>query len=479
MVSDGMGLDSLRFAEGAAKVRGSSKLELSKYMIGTTSPKQSYHKHGPMDDTSIACGINSDSDQSVGLMASGLPAGTILEAAKKAGYLTGLVVTSRITDDTPASFTSHVRNKFDEDLVAEHQLGLYPFGRAVDLMIGGGRCRFTSSVNGGCRNDDKDLWAQARTGWTLVESMDQFSALNLGKNVSLPLLALMSPGDLPFEADRDEARYPSLLSTTTTAINALSDASKKSESGFFLVVEGSRIDSAAHQQDPVALYHEIAAFDKAFSAAVTFAEQSDVETTVISVSNHGTSELEQVGNVPAPLALGSKSGSYVASIIRGLNSDSEDIKSRIVEAFEKYYSINDLSKTEIGEVSYSLAKSSTSKIISKIVSSRLLIAWGSNRHNTAPVGLYAYTPKQRIAKYLSKHFAVQSSRQTTHVTEFLEKLMHVDMGEVTKMLNQVRKDSPKPIAHGLSNMESVSDWTGINLAGIESKPDTSRCAGSR
>ena len=52
------------------------------------------------------------------------------------------MVTTRITDATPAAFSSHVDYRFQEDLIAQHQLGEYPFGRAVDLILGGGRCHF-------------------------------------------------------------------------------------------------------------------------------------------------------------------------------------------------------------------------------------------------------------------------------------------------------------------------------------------------
>lgn len=50
--------------------------------------------------------------------------------------MTGLVVTTRITDATPAAFSSHVDQRFQEDMIAEQQLGEYPLGRMVDLIIG-------------------------------------------------------------------------------------------------------------------------------------------------------------------------------------------------------------------------------------------------------------------------------------------------------------------------------------------------------
>lgn len=57
------------------------------------------------------------------------PCGTVLEAAKKAGYMTGLVVTTDITDATPACFASHVRLRSEEDSIAEQEVGEHPLGR--------------------------------------------------------------------------------------------------------------------------------------------------------------------------------------------------------------------------------------------------------------------------------------------------------------------------------------------------------------
>ena len=75
-----------------------------------------------------------------------------------AGYKTGLVVTTRLTDATPACFASHVNRRAYEDRIAEQEIGENPLGRVVDLMLGGGRCHFLpNTTEGSCRGDDRDL----------------------------------------------------------------------------------------------------------------------------------------------------------------------------------------------------------------------------------------------------------------------------------------------------------------------------------
>ncbi len=59
------------------------------------------------------------------------PCGTVLEAAKRAGYMTGLVVTTDITDATPACFASHVKLRQMEDLIAQQEVGEHPLGRGM------------------------------------------------------------------------------------------------------------------------------------------------------------------------------------------------------------------------------------------------------------------------------------------------------------------------------------------------------------
>jgi len=76
-----------------------------------------------------------------------------------------------------------------------------------------------------------------------------------------------------------------------TALKALSDATKNSDKGFFLMIEGSRIDHAGHQNDPVAQVHEVLAYDKAFSSVLEFLEKDPVEAVMVSTSDHETGGL--------------------------------------------------------------------------------------------------------------------------------------------------------------------------------------------
>jgi alkaline phosphatase len=78
--------------------------------------------------TAFSCGIKSYNG-AISILPDHTPCGTVLEAAKKAGYLTGLVVTTDITDATPACFAAHVNMRTEGDLIAQQEVGEHPLGR--------------------------------------------------------------------------------------------------------------------------------------------------------------------------------------------------------------------------------------------------------------------------------------------------------------------------------------------------------------
>jgi alkaline phosphatase len=101
-------------------------------------------------------------------------------------------------------------------------------------------------------------------------------------------------GNLSYDLDRDTSLEPSLAEMTTKAIELL----KRDKDGFVLMVEGSKIDWAAHANDTVGVATDILAFDKAFKAAVDFAK-ADGHTIVIAVTDHGNSGIT-IGSNASP-----------------------------------------------------------------------------------------------------------------------------------------------------------------------------------
>jgi alkaline phosphatase len=300
MVSDGMGPTSLgltrsykQFAEGLPY---SSQLVLDTHLIGQsrTRSTSSLVTDSAAGATAFACGLKSYNG-AISVLDDHTPCGTVLEAAKKAGYMTGLVVTTRITDATPACFAAHVNMRSEEDRIAEQYIGDYPLGRVVDLFMGGGRCHFLpNTTKGSCREDDKDIIGTAKKrGFSYAESRSDFDDLKGGEALDLPFLGLFADTDIPYEIDRrfDSHIYPSLDEMAKTALKALSDATRTSEQGFFLMIEGSRIDHAGHANDPAAQVYEVLAYDAAFASVLAFLENDPTPGVMVSTSDHETGGL--------------------------------------------------------------------------------------------------------------------------------------------------------------------------------------------
>lgn len=195
------------------------------------------------------------------------PATTILEASRiLKNKATGLVVTCEFPHATPADFSAHHYKRSQYKALAPqiaHQ--------NLDVMFGGGTGILTDDIRQHFNNN----------GTTLIED-DRAALLNYDK--SGKVWALFGERALPYDIDRNPDKVPSLAEMTEKALEVLS----KDENGFFLMVEGSQVDWAAHANDAVGMITEFIAFDDAVGKVMEFAVK-DGNTAVVIMSDHGNS----------------------------------------------------------------------------------------------------------------------------------------------------------------------------------------------
>ncbi|CZT22232.1 related to alkaline phosphatase Pho8 [Ramularia collo-cygni] len=467
MVSDGMGPTSLELARSwrqyTDQLPWNNTLVLDKHLIGQsrTRSSSSLVTDSAAGATAFSCGIKSYNG-AISVLPSFDPCGSVMEAAKRKGYTTGLVVTTRITDATPAVFASHVRRREMEDDIALQMIGeTHPLGRMVDLMMGGGRCHFLpNTTEGGCRADDVDVIKTAgEKGWNYISTRNEFD--HLGPSVELPLLALFSPTDIPYEVDRRHQNevYPSLEEMAKTALTALSAATKDSDQGFFVMIEGSRIDHAGHANDPGAQVHEVLAYDRTIAAVLDFIKHEETPTLMVSTSDHETGGLAAARQLhedypqylwyPGVLANVSHSASHVSreyqmhisSLPEDLSADaeSEAKKTYIKELTARALGINDPSTEEISDLIQRPERASY--IFADMVSRRAQTGWSTHGHSGADVNIY--TSDSHAAK------ALRGNHENTEVGEFLRN--YLDLGdEVEKVTRLLQR-------HGHENDET---WMG-------------------
>lgn len=407
MVSDGMGPTSLSMTRSFRQLTEGLPLEdtlvLDQHHIGNsrTRSSSSLVTDSAAGATAFSCGFKSYNG-AVSVLPDHSPCGTVLEAAALAGYKTGLVVTTRVTDATPACFASHANLRQYEDSIAEQEAGENPLGRVVDLLMGGGRCHFLPNSKGGsCRGDDRDIVDVAsKNGFNYIDDRAGFDALNGGTEVKLPLLGLFADKDIPYEIDRRSQNdiYPSLEEMARTALTALSEATRDSEQGFFLMIEGSRIDHAGHGNDPAAQVHEVMAYDKAFAAALDFLEKDTTPGVIVSTSDHETGGLAAARQLhksypdylwlPSVLASANHSSEYAAAKLNGYNSGEgkdkdESAKKEYIRQvlIEKDLGISDSTDEEVKKILHPESGDNAQYIFADMISRRAQIGWSTHGHS--------------------------------------------------------------------------------------------------
>ena len=194
------------------------------------------------------------------------PTMTVLEAAKIfKGASTGLVFTCEFPHATPADCSAHSYNRGKYEWIAPQMVH-----NDLDVVIGGGVSILT---------DDMESYLK-ENGYSVYRN----NLKGMRADTNNKMWALYGDREMTYDLDRNPEEQPSIEEMTRTAIEKLS----KNENGFFLMVEGSKVDWAAHANDPVGIATDFLAFDRAVGAALEFARQNG-ETTIIVTSDHGNS----------------------------------------------------------------------------------------------------------------------------------------------------------------------------------------------
>ena len=219
----------------------------------------------------------------------GTPVQTLLEIAKDEGLSTGVVTTTRVTHATPAATYAHICHRdLENDIAAAMVPGGVGFnaelGNGIDVVLGGGRGFFTPFANKGKRADGRDLIAEMKAqGYAYASNETEFNAINAATTDRL--LGLFTSSHMSYDLDRDPAKEPSLAEMTTKAMDVLG----KNKKGYFLMVEGGRIDHALHETTAKKALQDTIAFDNAIKAAIEKAKLSDptlANTLIVVTADH-------------------------------------------------------------------------------------------------------------------------------------------------------------------------------------------------
>lgn len=221
--------------------------------------------------------------------------------AQRAGKATGIVTTTRVTHASPAGVYSHTSNRdyeSDTDITTyatdptgcrdiAKQLIFDSPGRDFNVIFGGGRKKFLpgdkldDEGKPGNRSDGLDLinvWRKKHRNGKYITTKKELKNLEL-KGAD-QVLGLFASSHMEYNLDNVDHRQPSLKEMTQSAIRLL----KNDKEGYFLFVEGGRIDHGHHETRPAKALDETVQFSEAVQAAVDMTNRED--TLIIVTSDH-------------------------------------------------------------------------------------------------------------------------------------------------------------------------------------------------
>ena len=202
----------------------------------------------------------------LGMLPDGTKPESIAEAAKAEGKSVGIIVTSNVCDATPGGFYAHTSSRGNVREIEECLIDFKP-----DVILGGGMGMFT-----GEKWENGTMLDKAKAaGITVAETPEEFYKMDKG-----PVLGLFSEGNYPYVIDRDSDFLADCLNHTL-------DMFDDDKNGFFIMVEGSHIDHAAHANNTEQLLFEMEEFDKVVNAAFDYAD-THKGTLVVVTADHET-----------------------------------------------------------------------------------------------------------------------------------------------------------------------------------------------
>lgn len=380
MIGDGMGVSytsAYRYLKDDPNKKFVDKTVFDQYLVGQQMTYPEDHEENITDSASAATAMSAGFktyNAAIAVDNDGSEVKTVLEVAKENGKATGLVATSEITHATPASFGAHDEHRknmnniaddyYDELINGEHK---------IDVLLGGGKDLFI--------RPDRNLVEEfQKDGYSYVTNKQE-----LLNDDNEQVLGLFSPRGIPKMIDRTD-EIPSLEEMTEAAIKRLN----KDKDGFFLMVEGSQIDWAGHDNDIVAAMSEMEDFEKAVEKAIEFAKK-DKHTLVVVTADHSTGGFSIGANgiynwFGEPIKAAKRTPDFMAQeIVNGAD---------VEETLNKYIDLS-LTKEEIESVADAAKSGNVREIddaIERIFDARTYTGWTTGGHTGEDVPVIAYGP---------------------------------------------------------------------------------------
>ena len=390
LIGDGMGVSQRMAAEAYSRKAGTGTLAMNtmpNHAMTTTHSASSLVTDSAAAVTAIACGTKTYNG-ALGVDPDGVAVESCAEAAKKAGRRVGILTSVTINHATPGGFYAH----------RPHRSQLYEIGLALaasdfDVFMGGG-------LAGKFEGESGNVYEIAKAnGYVVVEGREGFDEIaGIGAGEA-KVWWRSGEQALPYAIDVAEGdETPRLPELTKRAIELLGD-------GFFLMVEGGRIDFAGHENDAAANLFDTLEFNRAVEVALDF-QKSHPETLVIVTGDHETGGMSMgslaTGYAFYPERLGLQKCSTVTfkeryHALKDAGASFDDVAQLIARSYGFRFepAADDpmaLNNDEIESLKRHFASGGLSDKARRIMQARAGVGWTSGSHTGVPVLTTAIGP---------------------------------------------------------------------------------------
>uniref|UniRef100_UPI0025BD4F13 alkaline phosphatase n=1 Tax=Frisingicoccus sp. TaxID=1918627 RepID=UPI0025BD4F13 len=203
---------------------------------------------------------------------------TIAEKLKEQqNYKIGVVSSVNLNHATPAAFYAHQESRNNY-----YEIGLELIDSGFDYFAGGGLKKTTGS-----EGDKEDLYVLAeKAGYNVIKTQAEAEKLTSEDGKAIIIDEHLADSDaMAYEIDRQEGEW-ALADYVEKGIEVLDN-----DNGFFMMVEGGKIDWACHANDAASTITDTVALDNAVEKAVEFYNEHPDETLIIVTGDHETGGL--------------------------------------------------------------------------------------------------------------------------------------------------------------------------------------------
>lgn len=321
------------------------------------------------------------------------PLTSITQITKDNGYKTGIISTVSIDNATPAAFYAHVPSRS-----LTYEIGKQLTTSGYHFFGGGG-----FEKERGENEEDKSLSElAAKEGYRVIKNNNEFMS---EKQSEATLLFIHEKLDrssaMPYEIDKTKSDLP-LSKIVEKSIELLYN-----EQGFFIMIEGGKIDWACHNNDAATMVHEITDFDNAIKVALQFYEKHPDETLIVVAADHETGGLTLGAGIKKYNSYPSMLKNQKISLDSMVNICDNTIKTvknvsfrQITDTLNKYFAYNlwqdSLSETSLNKLktsfNESIKKQKTRPFVKTFIKMYNLcagISWATSAHTSLPTLVFA------------------------------------------------------------------------------------------